>query len=182
MKRSLLVVLLFAAPILAQSPATDQAAQARAAAGCGPSETHFEVTTDKNQHPLPQPETGKALVYIFRVEKRTPDVHYFGKETMLAGIDGTWIGANRDDNSFLFLPLDPGSHHLCVNFDSKLKKFSRIGTATSFSAEAGKVYYFRAEIDFRMDHEFAAKLESIDPAEGQLLVASSSLSISHPKK
>ena len=43
----------------------DQAATARAAAGCGPDDVQFEVKTDKQHHPVGQPGQGKALVYLF---------------------------------------------------------------------------------------------------------------------
>jgi hypothetical protein len=178
MKKSMLTVLLLVAPVFPQ----DQAAVARTAAGCGPQQAQFDVKTDENQHLLAQPEAGKAIVYIFRVEKRTPNVSYLGKMTMRVGTDGAWVGANRDNRSYFSFLLDPGDHHLCTDFDSNDKNLSKLGAATSFSAEAGKVYYFRAEAEFRTNHETGLTLEPVDPAEGQFLVASSSLSISHPKK
>jgi hypothetical protein len=60
MLRTALVVLLFASPALAQ----DSAANALAAAGCGANEVHFDVKTNKKQHPTAQPDAGKALVYV----------------------------------------------------------------------------------------------------------------------
>jgi len=47
MLRTALVVLLFASPALAQ----DSAANPLAAAGCGANEIHFDVKTNKKQHP-----------------------------------------------------------------------------------------------------------------------------------
>jgi len=58
MLRTALVALLFASPALAQ----DSAANALAAAGCGANEVHFDVKTDKKEHPTAQPDAGKALV------------------------------------------------------------------------------------------------------------------------
>jgi len=58
MLRTALVVLLFASATLAQ----DSVANALAAAGCGANEVHFDVKTDKKQHPTAQPNAGKALV------------------------------------------------------------------------------------------------------------------------
>ena len=59
----LFTIVLFVAPLFAQ----DQVAVARAAAGCGPSEVRFTVKTDKDQHPMAQPEAGKAIVYVLAV-------------------------------------------------------------------------------------------------------------------
>lgn len=61
MVKTLLAVLFFASTLFAQ----DQAAAARAAAGCGPNEIKFTVKTDKGQHPSAQPAAGKAMVYVF---------------------------------------------------------------------------------------------------------------------
>jgi hypothetical protein len=55
----MLMLMLFAYPVLAQ----DSAASALEAAGCGPNEVHFEVKTDKKQHPTAQPEVGLAFTF-----------------------------------------------------------------------------------------------------------------------
>jgi hypothetical protein len=170
--KCLLAVLLFLSPVFAQ----DQAAAARAAAGCGPSEVQFDVKTDKNQHPVAQPQTGKALVYVFQNE--------LWKATTRVGLDGAWVGANHGE-SYFFFPVDPGDHRLCTNWQSVHKAFSKLGSAASLTAEAGKVYYFRTKVYESQEspvHRPALKLEPLDSAEGQLLVASSSFSSSHAKK
>jgi hypothetical protein len=175
--KSLLIVLLLASPALAQ----EEAAAARAAAGCGPNEVQFDVKTDKRQHPASQPEAGKALVYVFQDEKRDPEVSYIGSPTTRLGLDGTWIGANHG-KSYFFFSVDPGDHHLCANWQSGLNTLYKQGSAASFSAVAWKVYYFRVTVEQRIKREPALYLEPVDPAEGQLLIASSSFSTSHPKK
>jgi hypothetical protein len=177
MMKTILAVLLFASPVFAQ----DDAAAARAAAGCGPDQIKFDVKTDKNQHPAAQPELGKALIYVFEFQKRDPNVNYFGSETTKVGLDGSWVGANHGQ-SYFFFPVDPGDHHLCANWQSLVKKYSKLGSAVSFNAEAGKVYYFRASVDVRAKYEPSVKLEPLDPAEAQFLISSSALSVSHPKK
>jgi hypothetical protein len=160
--KSMLAVLLFAAPLFAQMPAQDQAEIALTAAGCGPSQVLFNVTVDKNQHPLAQPQAGKALVYIInRV--------YL---TMKIGLDGSWVGANSGLSYFSF-SVDPGDHHLCMSEQGDHKQ----GSAANFTAAAGQVYYFRSSLE-----EGAGwKLKVIDPANGLFLIASSGLSTSHPK-
>lgn len=66
MRKELLLVF-FAAVLLSALPAfaQDQAASARTAAGCGPSQTQFDVKLDDTLHLLAQPEEGKAIVYVF---------------------------------------------------------------------------------------------------------------------
>jgi len=60
MLRTALIALLFASPAFAQ----DSTVNPLAAAGCGANEIHFDVKTDKKQHPTAQPDAGKALVYV----------------------------------------------------------------------------------------------------------------------
>jgi hypothetical protein len=169
------------------SPAQDQAAAARAAAGCGPVKTEFDVKTDKSKHPAPQPEEGKALVYVFE-QVKTDDLGFaIGGVTTKVGLDGAWVGANQSQ-SYFFFPAAPGDHRLCTNWQSSLSGRSKLGSALSFSAEPGKVYYFRARVhaltnrEDGREHDFAVKLEPLDPAEAQLLISTLALSSSHPKK
>lgn len=60
MVRTTLLVLLLAFPVFAQDATT----AGFAAAGCGPNEVHFDVQTDKKNHPTAQPAAGKALVRL----------------------------------------------------------------------------------------------------------------------
>lgn len=177
MRKTFLTVLLFASPVFAQ----DDSATARAAAGCGTDQVKFDVKTDKNQHPAPQPESGKALVYVFEHQKRDPDVIYLKSETIKIGLDGSWVGANHGQ-SYFFFPADPGDHRLCAHWQFAPMKYFKVGSAVSFTAEAAHVYHFRTVVDVRSKYEASVKLESLDPAEAQLLVSSSALSTSHPKK
>src|ERR1700683_5032434 len=62
MIRTLALMLLLAAPLTAQN---DDAARARIAAGCGADEVHFDIKTDKKQHPTGTAEGGHALVAVF---------------------------------------------------------------------------------------------------------------------
>jgi hypothetical protein len=177
--KTVLAVLLFASPAIAQ----DQAAAARAAAGCGPAQVQFGVKTDKNQHPAPQPDSGKALIYIFESQLRDRDINYLGMAvTTRVGMDGGWVGANHGESYFYF-PVEAGDHRLCADWQSSRESHSRSASAISLMAEAGKVYYFRTIVDQRREsHESVVKLVRLDPAEAQILVASSALSTSQPKK
>jgi len=178
--KTLLAILLFASPLFAQ----DQAAAARAAAGCGPNEVKFIVKTDKTQHPMAQPEAGKAIVYVFGGEAIDLGGLVIGKDgvTTRWGIDGSWVGAGYRD-SYLFFYVDPGDHRLCAGRQA----YSKPSAALSFTAEAGKTYYFRtrsphSRAEGHIDGRPETKLESVDPAEGQLLLADSPLTTFQPKK
>ncbi len=175
MIKILLAFALLAAPAFAQ----DQAAFA--AAGCGSDKVKFDVKTDSHQHTVAQPQPGKALVYAFE------DFPHTGAEiggvTTVFGLDGTWIGANHD-NSYFFFSVDPGDHKLCASVQSSVPGTSKLKAAASLTAEEGKVYYFRTSVLHVTDPNRPAevKLEPVDPAEGQLLIGTSSFSTSRPKK
>src|ERR1700680_1824617 len=100
MVKIILAVLLFAAPVVAQ----DHLSSAPVNGGCGPSNAHFDVTTNSKEHSISQPDSGKALVYVFEDIERGP--------TMRVGIDGAWVGANKG-KSYFFFSVDPGDHQLC---------------------------------------------------------------------
>ena len=175
MTKHLLVLLLFALPVFAQ----DQAAKARAAAGCGPNEVQFDVKTNKNQHPTADTNAEKAVVYVFEEEKRDPGLS-LGSLTTRVGLDGAWIGANHGKSYFYFL-TKPGEHRLCTNWQSSFEMYSKLGAAANLSAEAGKVYYYRTRVYSLKERQPAVTLEPIDSAEGQLLISVSAFSASHPK-
>jgi len=87
----------------------------------------------------------------------------------------------------LLIPAEAGDHHMCPNWQSNLQERSRAFAMVNFSAEAGKVYYFRARLFpghsgdyFFGDYFFDVNPVSID--EGKYLVASSAFSVSHPRK
>jgi hypothetical protein len=177
--KSMLVVSLFAmfaVPVVAQ----DQAAAARAAAGCGADNVEFDVKTDKNQHPEGQPDAGKALVYVFEDEKTDPGL-VIGAVTMRIGLDGQWVGADHG-KSYFFFSVDPGDHSVCASWQSSLKRLSKLAGAASLTAAPGSVYYFQAKVDARTHDRPAVWMEPVDPAEAKILIASASLSTSHPKK
>ena len=169
----------FASPAFAQG----QAAAARAAAGCGPNEVKFDVKTDKKQYPIGQPESGKALVYVFADESADNGGIHIGGLTTRIGLDGAWVGANRG-KSYFFFSVDPGDHRLCTNWQSGVSSRSNLGSATTLSVEAGKIYYFRTSHYFIPEgqRQVGMKLEPLDATEAQLLIAFCSLSTSRPKK
>jgi len=52
----------------------------------------------------------------------------------------------------------------------------------TFKAEAGKVYYLRAQVYVRTVRDQNVKLERVELAEGQFLISASAFSTSHSKK
>src|SRR5258708_20660207 len=177
MIKTLLVVLLFAGPAWGQ----EQAADALAMAGCGPNEVKFEVKKDKKEHPTGQVEPGKALVYVFGDETRDANISYFDGPTLRLGVDGAWMGATQYQ-SYFFFPVSTGGHRICAGWQSDIARIAKVRTATSFSAHAGEVYYFRVVSERRQKREPAIKIEPLDGAEGALLIASSALGASRTKK
>lgn len=179
MMRILVVSLLtmLAVPVQTQ----DKTAAARTAAGCGADNIQFDVKTDKSQHPQGQVPAGKALVYIFEVEKTEAGAFKIGAVTIRIGLDGQWVGANHG-NTYFYFPVVPGDHNICANWQSSLGRVSKLASAVSLAAEAGKVYYFLTKVDEQSHDNPAVWMEAVDPAEARLLIASASLSNSHPKK
>jgi hypothetical protein len=97
-----LVVLFFAASALAE----DLRAALAAEAACGPKEITFDAKQDSIQHPTPQPEAGKALVYLIEDLGRCVDCGRgslsptdVDSAVVKVGIDGRWVGAGRGNTS-----------------------------------------------------------------------------------
>jgi len=177
------VIILFATIALAQ----DRTAVAAAQSACGPAQTTFAVSADGTQHPTPQPDPDKALVYVVEDLGQCPDCYgghaLVGDVTdalVKVGADGAWIGANQG-NSYLFFTTTPGEHHLCVNWQSRLAERARSFAMANLTAEAGKTYYFRIRL-FPGQGDFSFDLDPINSDQGKFLVASAPLSVSHPKK
>jgi hypothetical protein len=130
--RTILVMLIFAACAFAQ----DKPTNAAVAPGCGPASVKFDVNADAHAHPMSQPEAGKALVYFIE-----DDTNFLStpKPTTRLGIDGSWVGANHG-NSYFYLSLEPGEHHLCASWQSKVVLLAGQQTAAAhFTAEARKI-------------------------------------------
>jgi hypothetical protein len=180
-----LLVLVFAAFALMQNLARAQnrAPSSTPQDSCGAADLKFDVEHDNSQLPPSDPEPGKALVYVIEVFDSTAGE--MGTPTVRVGLDGSWIGANRG-SSYLFFPVDPGGHHLCTNWQSTLQRPSAQPSRTDFSAEAGKTYFFQAQIRAQTTatggEVWSIDLQSVAAEEAKYLIADSPLSISHPKK
>lgn len=176
---TLLLLALLASSAFAQS----QPVPAPLASSCGPSNVKFKVKLDNTQHSVAQPEPGKALVYVIEVFR--PPSGDVIKPTVRVGLDGRWVGANRA-SSYLFFLVDPGEHHLCASWQSTFGQISNQYSLTSFTAEGGKVYFFRIEPRVESIHSggeaWSRDLAPVNPDEAQYLIANSSLSRSRPGK
>jgi hypothetical protein len=179
MTKTVLVIFLFASSAFAQELSVDAAESA-----CGPAKVQFNVRTNvsDSRQSLMRPDPGKALVYVVEDQK----FKVVNDVTTRVGVDGTWVGANLG-NSYLSFSVEPGKHHLCADWKSDFVPHGRLVSLTSFTAEQGKIYYFRARISAsptggKAGAGASIDLDLVDEDEGRLLVASSVLSISQQKK
>jgi hypothetical protein len=162
-------MLLFVASAFAQVP------PASSAAACGPENVSFKVERDESQHALAQPEPGKARVYFFHDAGTGSTLGY---PTVKLAMDGAWVGANHG-NSYFSVSVEPGERHVCVTLQSTLVQ-QRVELG-HFTAEAGKVYYYRTRLVMSRSVELL-ELDPIDSDQAKYLIASFPLSVSTPKK
>jgi len=79
--------------------------------------------------------------------------------------------------------VEPGDHRLCTSAQSKSEREVKSSAAAiSFTAEAGKTYYFRTKTPPGQDLSGGIKLVPVDPAEAQLLIGATAFSTSRLKK
>lgn len=177
---------LFVVVLLAVSAYSQELTIAAAESACGPRNMQFRIETGAPSADA-QVEPGKALVYVVEEQK----FKALREVTVRMALDGTWVGANRG-NTYLVFSVDPGEHHLCTDWVSDFLPSGRLVSLANFTAEPDKVYYFRARTTGGPSAIGDGKWESADGAsldldlvnsdEGKLLVASSTRSVSHPKK
>jgi hypothetical protein len=164
-----LVALFFAASALAQDPSVITGA------ACGPANVDFKVKLDDTQHTLAQPEPGKARVYFLMDAGTTIRLAY---PTAKIGMDGAWVGANHG-NSYFSVSVEPGEHHLCATLQSSF--IEPTVELAHFTAEAGKLYYYRTRI-IGAEGVLFLELYPVDSDQARYLIAAFPLSVSTPKK
>jgi hypothetical protein len=150
------------------------------APGCGPGGAQFAVKTG-DARPDQQGAASRAVVYFIEDDAEFASIP---KPTTRMGIDGRWVGATHG-NSYLFVTVDPGEHHLCASWQKNvvLGGGGRQGAAAHFTAEAGGVYYFEAKNRWWRDVGRAEmSLKPLDNDEGQLLVGKYAYSSSQAKE
>lgn len=175
MMKTALVFLLLASPVFAQAQITESAA----APGCGAEKAKFDVKTDKSRHPMIQPDAGQALVVFIQDDS---DFDSMPTPTTRAGLDGGWVGATHG-NSYFYFSVEPGEHHLCASWQTTvILGQGHKAAAAHFTAEAGKVYYFRVRNYWRQEHGAAhIDFAPLDSDEGLLLASRFAISTSRPK-
>ncbi len=171
--KAILAMLFLPCLAFAQGPAASAVAP-----GCGPEGAKFDVKTDKQQHPMAPPERGKAVLYFIEDDRSFESKP---APTTRLGVDGNWVGATHG-NSYLYVAVDPGEHHLCASWQSKVVLGAGLQTAAAhFTAEAGKAYYFSARNNWNQHSTTGIDLGPLDDDEAQLLMSKFPISTSHPK-
>lgn len=168
------------AALLLLAASTARAQNAEGAPGCGPSTEHFDVKTDKSQHPEAKADEGKAAIYFLQDDREFQSVP---KPVMRMGIDGKWIGATHG-TSYMMTTVEPGEHHLCASWQSNVTLGSpKQSGALHFTAEAGKAYFFVARNRwYREVGTIPMKFEAVDSDQGKLLISQFAYAVSQPKK
>jgi len=178
-RSTLILLFLLACPMFAT---------AQTGSSCGTANVNFDIRTTKQPPASPAAQPGRALVYLLQ-----DDLKYntAPRPTTRFAIDGTWVGATHA-NSYFYVFVDPGEHHLCANWQSARTGLNWIGpkrstAAAHLTAEAGKIYYFRARDIVKMDdNEIVSEPEvlllPLDSDEARAIMQSFSFSISHPRK
>lgn len=89
-------------------------ATAQTDSACGPAKVKFDIRTTKQLRASPAAQSDKALVYFLQ-----DDLKYntAPRPTTRFAIDGAWVGATHA-NSYFYVFVDPGEHHLCANWQS----------------------------------------------------------------
>jgi uncharacterized protein DUF2846 len=124
---------------------------------------------------MAQPESGRARVYFVQdLGSRNPVA------VISVGLDGAWVGANKND-SYFSVSVEPGGHHVCEKVKSRYSAYKRLVELAHFTAEAGKVYYVRAQL-FLGENQPFLHLDLADSDQGEYLIASNPLSVSRPKE
>lgn len=113
---------------------------------CGDNKVQFNVKTVKNQPPPAPPDAGKAQIVIVSQVDASALGGCIGCNTFTTtrvGMDGFWVGAAKE-NYYFALSIAPGEHHVCA-YSTSATRGKNVGV-TSFTAEAGKIYYFQVTI------------------------------------
>jgi hypothetical protein len=138
------------------------------------------VKSEGSNHPVTQPEPGKALVYFLQ-----DDDHFYSRPrpTNKWGVDGNWVGATQA-NAYFSISVEPGEHHLCTQWQNFTGPFAgHQEAAAHLVAEAGKSYYFRVQDLYRKDYDPpSAKLARLDSDEALLLMSKYAFSTFELKK
>jgi hypothetical protein len=111
--------------------------------GCGDDKIQFDVKLEKDNPGLPALSAGKALIVFVETMPGEQRV----QSTTRFGTDGAWSGATKGD-SYFAVEVAPGDHSVCASMQSAPSRMKKQFTqGATFTAEAGKVYYFEAAVN-----------------------------------
>jgi hypothetical protein len=169
------LILLLAVSAFAQSQS------APSTAACGPDHVTFVAHEGGDTLAPAPPEAGKARVYFIQDNGELADNQHY---TLKIGLDGAWVGAYKN-NSVFTVSVEPGEHHVCANVQSSFDQGLNFVFA-HFTAEAGKVYYFRTRF-FGVflgspQHPGRLDLDQPDSDQAKFLIATYPESLFKPKK
>jgi hypothetical protein len=159
---------------------------------CGDPGITFDAKTDIAIAPLAPPAEGKAqVVLIMTVVKKgghgafVPGIRNF---TTRFGMDGSWLGA-AGNNSYFSVDVTPGEHHLCANVQNTLSGAKDMIGMQTFTAEAGKVYYFEfvatrisTVTENSSDNYYSSTFTAVDADEGKFRTKALQISTSTARK
>ncbi|MGD0831691.1 MAG: hypothetical protein ABR907_12145 [Terracidiphilus sp.] len=169
MKSVMLIMLLFAGIFASTAQATTLPD------ACGSDNVAFQVTLKNGQPASLSPAAGKALIVFIETSTKSGRWTPFGSSTDFTvrfGLDGEWVGATGN-KSYFTVDVAPGEHHLCVSAQGSGHAKSMIG-AKSFTAEAGKVYFYEFKIENQLDgqgfNHYSSGFSKLDDDEGSFRV------------
>jgi hypothetical protein len=137
---------------------------------CGNASVQFKVKNGRHT-PLDSPAAGSAQIVV--LEEYETIEHCIGcQATIRIGENGKWDGA-LEKNSYLVIPVDAGSHHLCASWQSRILAFEKYTKFQQVDVRNGETYFLKAHIwnDPASGPPFF-KLEPLDPSEAKMLLSS----------
>ena len=143
---------------------------------CGPDASRFEIQVNNAHHELAAPEPGKARVYIVQDIGGLHSPIGKGSWVTKVGMDGSWIGANKNI-SFFSVSVDPGLHHLCISTQSHygdVREFRQVRVL------AGETYFLRVRNLLWLTPMLI--VEQVDADQGNYMITNSAMSSAQPRK
>ena len=154
---------------------------------CGKDEIKFDIKVKMPAEgqatpDIPAPAAGKAQIVF--IETLNSASFSFTTPTTRFGMDGEWVGANKGDSHFA-IDVTPGEHNVCVNWQSDAPdEANKVGMDT-FTAEAGKIYYYEVKV-IRLpgsrELDFLFDLKQLGGIEGRYRAKVSGVSASKVRK
>jgi len=157
---------------------------------CGDDKVHYDVEAKKDQPAPAAPADGKAQIVFIETLNRPSfwTGAHVSDITTRFGMDGAWVGAARS-NTYFTLDIAPGTHKLCTS----VKGNKDMIAMTSFTAEAGKTYYYEFKIEPTVSHgqvmvsggatgastsvTLNSSFKSLDEDEGKFRIKASALAV-----